>query len=219
MFFPRICLACDKNLQARGHLFCIHCSYTIAITDQWKKPENEFTEKFAGRLKLEQGAALYRFVPGGQLQQVIHKLKYQNRPDIGIHLGRTAGHQIHRYWPLPDLIVPVPLHPKKYWQRGYNQAEQIARGIGEITGIPVLPNALEKTGYTRSQTRLHRLERMQNMEKSFVQHPSVKMIGKHVLLVDDVLTTGATLEACALEILRNPGSRVSMCTLAMGRRI
>lgn len=219
MFFPRICLACDKNLQARGHLFCIHCSYTIAITDQWKKPENEFTEKFAGRLKLEQGAALYRFVPGGQLQQVIHKLKYQNRPDIGIHLGRTAGHQIHRYWPLPDLIVPVPLHPKKYWQRGYNQAEQIARGIGEITGIPVLPNALEKTGYTRSQTRLHRLERMQNMEKSFVQHPSAKMIGKHVLLVDDVLTTGATLEACALEILRNPGSRVSMCTLAMGRRI
>jgi ComF family protein len=219
LFFPRICLACDKNLQARGHLFCIHCSYTLAITDQWKKPENEFTEKFAGRLKLEQGAALYRFVPGGQLQQVIHKLKYQNRPDVGIHLGRTAGHQIQRYWKLPDLIVPVPLHPKKYWQRGYNQAEKIARGIGEITGIPVLPNALEKAGYTQSQTRLHRLERMQNMEKSFVQKPSAEMIGKHVLLVDDVLTTGATLEACALEILRNPGSRISMCTLAMGRRI
>lgn len=200
-------------------MFCIHCSYTIATTDQWKKADNEFTEKFVGRLTLEQGAALYRYVPGGQLQQVIHKLKYQNRPDIGNHLGRVAGHQILRYWQLPDYIVPVPLHPKKYWQRGYNQAEQIARGIGEITGIPVLPKALEKVVYTQSQTRLHRLERMQNMSSSFVQNESVRMNGKHVLLVDDVLTTGATLEACALEVLRNPGTRVSMCTLAMGKRI
>jgi len=151
------------------------------------------------------------------LQQVIHKLKYQDRPDIGLHLRRKAGHQIEKYWNRPDAIIPVPLHPKKLWKRGYNQAERLAAGISEIIGSPVYAKGLVKAKATASQTSLHRMERMNNVSGSFLQNPSYDLRDKHILLVDDVLTTGATLEACARVILNNSGSRVSMCTLAMGR--
>lgn len=217
LFFPRICLACEKNIQAQGHLFCISCSYKIPVTDQWKFPDNEFIQKFTGRINVMQGAALYRFVPGGMLQQVIHKLKYQDRPDIGLQLGHKAGHQIKLYWTLPDLIVPVPLHPSKQWKRGYNQAERLATGISEIIHAPVYAHALMKTTATKSQTSLHRLERMNNVGGSFVANTAYDLRGKHVLLVDDVLTTGATLESCAQIILQNTGAQLSLCTLAMGR--
>ncbi|MDZ4707240.1 MAG: ComF family protein [Saprospiraceae bacterium] len=151
------------------------------------------------------------------LQQVIHKLKYQDRPDIGLHIGRKAGHQIKAHWKLPDCIIPVPLHPKKLWKRGYNQAERLAIGISEIIEVPVYARGLIKSVATSSQTSLHRQERITNVEGSFLQNPSYDLRGKHILLVDDVLTTGATLEACTQVILRNSGSRVSLCTLAMGR--
>lgn len=164
-----------------------------------------------------QGAALYRFVPGGMLQQVIHKLKYQDRPDIGLHLGRQAGIRIKTYWKQPDCILPVPLHPKKLWKRGYNQAERLAMGIAETIEKPVYANGLIKSTATVSQTSLHRVERITNVGGSFIQNPSYDLRGKHVLLVDDVLTTGATLEACAEVLLKNTGCQVSMCTLAMGR--
>lgn len=187
------------------------------MTDQWKFSENEFSSKFTGRVLVQQGAALYRFVPGGMLQQVVHKLKYQDRPDIGVHFGRMAGLQIKANWKPPDCIIPVPLHPNKLWKRGYNQAERLASGISEVLGVPVYAKGLIKSTATPSQTSLHRLERVSNVGGSFIQNPSYDLRGKHVLLVDDVLTTGATLEACAEVVLKNTGSLVSMCTLAMGR--
>jgi predicted amidophosphoribosyltransferase len=122
LFFPHVCLACEEHRAIQDHLFCVRCAYEINPTDHWSFPQNEFTLKFVGRVPLAYGASLYKFYPGGLFQQVIHKLKYQSRPEIGVHLGRIAGKQLAKHWTKPDLIIPIPIHPKKLWKRGYNQA-------------------------------------------------------------------------------------------------
>lgn len=217
LFFPRICLACEENRAIRQHLFCVRCAYEINPTDHWKFEDNEFTNKFIGRVPLAYGASMYKFFPGGLLQHVIHKLKYASRPEIGIHLGKIAGQQILTHWTKPDLIIPVPIHPKKLWKRGYNQAERISHGIAQILEIPVMEHVLEKRKMTLSQTGFHRLERMKNAEHAYDVHDIHKIRDKHILLIDDVLTTGATLEACALPLLSAADVKLSMVTLAMGQ--
>jgi competence protein ComFC len=217
LFFPHICLGCEEQRAIKNHLFCVRCAYEINPTEHWQFPQNEFTQKFIGRLPLVYGASLYKFYPGGLFQKVIHKLKYQSRPEIGVHLGRIAGKQIMDHWTKPDLIIPVPIHPKKLWKRGYNQAERISAGLTKILDIPVLDNILVKKSMTRSQTGFHRMERMKNVENAYDVHHIHKIRNRHILLVDDVLTTGATLEACAIPLLQAADIKLSMFTLAMGQ--
>ncbi|MEP7321407.1 MAG: ComF family protein [Saprospiraceae bacterium] len=217
LFFPHICLACEEHRAIKNHLFCVRCAYEIKPTEHWQLPNNEFTQKFIGRIPLVYGASLYKFYPGGLFQKVIHKLKYQSRPEIGVHLGRIAGKQITAHWSKPDLIIPVPIHPKKMWKRGYNQAERIASGMAEILDIPILDNILVKKSMTQSQTGFHRMERMKNVENAYDVNHIQKIRSRHILLVDDVLTTGATLEACAIPLLQVADIKLSMVTLAMGQ--
>ena len=190
LFFPGICMACEEQQAIRNHLYCVHCTYEISATQHWDHRQNEFTQKFVGRIPIEQGASLYKFVPGREMK---------------------------KKWDLPDMIIPVPIHPQKLWTRGYNQAERIAYGISQELSVPVHQRSLAKVHMTKSQTGFHRMERMNNVEDAFKLMDHKNYSKKHILLVDDVLTTGATLEACAKPLLQIPDIRISMFTLAIGQ--
>ncbi|MCS6928910.1 MAG: ComF family protein [Saprospiraceae bacterium] len=179
--------------------------------------ENEFTERFWGRIPLQSGAALYFFQRRSPLQRALHQLKYHRQAHLGIQLGRLLGGQL-RQSPLfqaVEAIIPVPLHPDKEKMRGYNQSAMIARGVSEAMNVPVLEGVLVRRRHTESQTRKRRLERFKNVAESFVLAKPQAITGKHILLVDDVLTTGATLEACGRALFAAPIARLSMATVAI----
>lgn len=174
---------------------------------------------FWGRVYLEQAVSWYYFQKDSKYQRAIHQLKYQDRPGIGIALGKEFGYQLSRseMFKMPDLIIPVPLHENKLKKRGYNQSEMIANGMSEAIGIPVYNDILIKAENTSSQTNLSRFDRYLNVVDSFEVRSSTSVENKHIFLIDDVLTTGATLEACASKFLQIPGVRVSVGTLAWAR--
>lgn len=179
--------------------------------------ENPFTDKFLGRINLEAGAALYYFNKESKVQNLIHHLKYNGKREIGVVLGRKFGGELARsiLFSEVDLIVPVPLHLRKLRQRGYNQSEMFAQGLSESLRRPYSANALMRLVHSSSQTKKSREARLLNVADVFAVNKPQRLVGKHVLLVDDVLTTGATLETCAAKILELPGTKVSMATIAM----
>ncbi len=179
--------------------------------------ENEFTERFWGRIPIESGAALFLFRRRSPLQQALHQLKYHHQGHIGVQLGRLLGSalKVSPYFQSVETILPVPLHPKKMRVRGYNQSALIAQGVSEILNIPVLQEVLVRHEFSESQTRKQRMERFSNVAEVFSLRNTSKIRGKHLLLVDDVLTTGATLEACGRLLLAVPQVRLSMATVAI----
>jgi ComF family protein len=178
---------------------------------------NPFTERFWGRVEIQSAAALYFFTKGSRVQNLLHHLKYDGKREIGAVLGRQFGLQLKRS-PLfgkVELIVPVPLHPRKQRIRGYNQSEMFAQGLSESMGIPYVKNGLKRVVHSESQTKKSKEERMVKIKEVFVVHQSNMLQGKHILLVDDVMTTGATLEVCANQLLSLPQTKVSMATIAI----
>lgn len=217
LFYPNLCLACGRNLPSRQEGVCLSCLYKLPRTNFHLQAENAFTERFWGRIPLQAGAAFLHFTKGGRTQRLIHHLKYEGKREAGIFLGRLYG-QALREAPVfreTTLILPVPLHPRKQHQRGYNQSALFARGLSETMGIPCIKDGLKRIGHTATQTKKSRLERFDNVENAFVIPNPGRIENQHVLLVDDVITTGATLEACALKILEAPGAKVSMATIAI----
>lgn len=215
LFFPRLCLACDSHLPPQGEIICLFCQHRLPQTDYHLLKENPFTERFWGRLPLQNAGSLYHFNKGGGVQRLIHRLKYHQQPEIGYQLGVLHGRLLRSCVPYTEveLIVPVPLHPKKQHLRGYNQSDCYARGLSEAMGIPWSGQALARRTFTKTQTRKSRLERLNNVETVFTLQLPEQVKGKHILLVDDVITTGATLEACGLELLKGEGVKLSMATI------
>lgn len=217
LFYPNLCLACQQHLPSRHSILCVQCQYQLPKTNYHLHAENSFTERFWGRVPLHAGTALYHFTKGGKVQHLIHALKYEHKPDVGICLGRLLGEQLHKS-PLfsdVDVIVPVPLHPRKEWERGYNQSDCFARGLSEAMEIPWRKRALLRSANTATQTRKSRIDRVVNVGTAFSIGEAARLSGRHVLLVDDVVTTGATLEACGLLLQELAGLRLSMATIAI----
>ncbi|MEO1516086.1 MAG: ComF family protein [Bacteroidota bacterium] len=221
LFYPRLCLACRKNLPYNQECICVHCQYHLPKTHFHLDKENPFTERFWGRLPLVAGAALYHFSKGGRTQALIHQLKYQHKTQIGLKLGRLYGQQLVQQpsFQSVDLILPVPLHPRKKRLRGYNQSDFFAQGLSDGMQRPWMNHALVRTEDTSSQTRKSRMDRFRNVENAFAIPDPNQLKNRHILLVDDVLTTGATLEACAQTILKVEGTRVSMATMAIASEV
>jgi len=218
LLFPNLCLHCRASISPQqAPALCVSCFNTLATTEHWQKSDNEVTDRLAGRLPLVFGGALYYFNVGSVCQSTIHALKYYHRPEVGEQLGQLFGDYLQSHPDLQDLdgIIPIPIHPQRLHQRGYNQAEYIAAGFSQALDTPVFPDALVRTSFKGSQTKKSRMDRLENVRNSFAIGKG-DYANKHLLLVDDVITTGATLDFCGnLLLAQHAGCKVSIATLAM----
>ncbi|MFK7979330.1 MAG: ComF family protein [Saprospiraceae bacterium] len=217
LFFPHLCLACGENQLQGNAILCFACQRKLPSTEMHAMQENRFTDRFFGRVYLQAGAAMYHFKEGNQVQALIHQLKYKGKSRVGEKLGEDYGKLLIKspFFSTIDVIVPVPLHPTKERKRGYNQSDYFAMGLAKTMQKPWLKKGLIRTKYGASQTQKTRLERYENVLQSFKVGQLTALKDKHVLLVDDVLTTGATLEACATKILAVPNTKISIVTIAI----
>lgn len=215
ILFPRICGGCNSVLNMGEKHICTECLCQLPLTGYWKENDNPVAKMFWGRIYLQNASSFLHFQKGGRLQGIIHNMKYKNQKEIGFFLGEMLGKElINTSYSSVDLIVPVPLHKSKIRKRGYNQSDYIAGGLSEVLGIPVETEVVKRIISSDSQTKKSRYERWENVMNIFnVEKPNV-IEGKHILLVDDVLTTGATIEACATVLQGIPGVKVSAVTLA-----
>lgn len=221
LFYPDLCVSCNAALpSSKGQCFCFRCRSRLTHTDFHLHQENAVTERLWGRVHLHSATSLYYFSKKSPVQWALHHLKYSNQPDIGRRLGRVLGRQMAQSPWFEDIeaIVPVPLHPQKERRRGYNQSLMIAQGISDAMYLPVLDQVLMRNRHTISQTQQHRMERFQNVGSVFSLNHSHHIQGKKLLLVDDVLTTGATIETCGNLLLGVPGVRLSVATIAVAMR-
>jgi ComF family protein len=215
LFYPELCITCGRKLVTQEKYICLHCLNDLPKTKFQFDPENKVAQLFWGRVRLESASSWLFFRKGSRYQKLVHYLKYKGLKEIGETMGVLFGSELKESpFGMVDIIVPVPLHPQKLKQRGYNQSEWIAQGIAFSMGKPVSVSNLSREIYTSTQTRKNRFERWQNVEGIFtVTHPA-EFQGKHILVVDDVITTGSTLEAAAVTLLNAGAGKVSIATLA-----
>lgn len=216
LFYPRICGGCDLILAKGETHLCLHCRLELPFTNYETFKDNPIEKKFFGRVPLEFATSLLFFSQGDSVQKILHQIKYNEQKELAIYMGRIFGERLQNNPYLKDIntILPVPLHPKKQHIRGYNQSELIATGMNEVLNLElVLNNVVRKTN-TETQTRKNTMERWENVEHVFDIKNISNLKQKHILLVDDVLTTGATIEACAQVLLDKTKSSVSVATLA-----
>lgn len=216
LFYPSVCAACGNSLFKWENLVCTRCRNLLPRTGYERNGDNPLVRMFYGKVRLKAVTACFFFSKDGKVQRLIHELKYKGNKEAGVFLGQEIGRAIKEaeLYQGIDYLIPVPLHPKREKERGYNQSLMIAQGISEVTGIPVGSDFLFRSVHTATQTHKTKDERWENVKDIFaLRHPE-RLEGKYVLLVDDVLTTGATLEACALKLSAIPDITISCATAA-----
>ena len=215
LFLPDVCVACGAELLESESGACLLCLYKIPRTNNFLKENNSAEILMAGRIPFERIVTFSYFVEGGVLRPMVHKLKYSDGKDMGILLGKMFGEDLlaSDFINNIDIIVPVPLHPKKQRSRGYNQAEIIAHGISEATEIPVMSNNFIRVVFNPTQTKRTKTERWENVSGIFKIKDSSLFDGKHILLVDDVITTGSTIEACGNVLQNCDNLKISIATI------
>jgi len=222
LFFPDSCVGCKHGLAIGEDLLCSRCVDGLPYLDYWRQPENPLSRRLVTAIAFAHAVALLRFQPGGLVQNLLHALKYGNHPEIGLRMGRLLGERltesvttgqasgIGNY----DLIVPIPLFRSRERKRGYNQSAMIAEGLSSILNVPVGANIVVRQRHTYTQTRYARAERWRNMLQAFHVVNPREIEGKRILMVDDVITTGATIEACSRAIMGYRPLSVSAACIA-----
>ena len=200
-----ICSTCNLHLPRTG--FASHAY------------DNEMARRFWARIPIERAAALFYYEAGSEVSRIIHQLKYADHPEIGVTMGRMAAEEfaVNGFFEGIDMIIPIPLERKRQRQRGYNQSEEIAKGVNASTGIPIITNAVSRTVFHGSQTQKNQWQRMENVENAFKATGKVDLSGKHILMVDDIVTSGATIYICAQALLATADFKISVLSLGMAK--
>ncbi len=216
IFYPRLCVACNENLHRHEDYICLNCLYALPKTNFHLTEDNPVNKLFWGRIKINNATSFLHFDKGGKVQSLIHQLKYKGVKEIGYDLGNYFGSYLVESdnYSSVDIIVPVPLHIDKLKARGYNQSNWIAKGLSHSMKKPLDNTNLLRVKFTETQTKKTRIERWENVKSVFGIYKPSLFKNKHILLVDDVVTTGSTLEACSQKILEIENTKVSIATLA-----
>jgi ComF family protein len=218
LFYPQVCLGCGSDLVNNKQLICLHCLHQLPYTRFQFHAANPVEKIFWGRLPVQHAAGIFYLTKDSMLEKLLYQLKYKGRKEVGEYCGQLMGEAIRNTaFATVDALIPLPLFPKKERMRGYNQAAMICEGIAGVTNIPVWKHAVQRVSSTDTQTRKNRVERWANMQGRFDVPDAAKIAGRHLLLVDDVITTGATLEACGT-VLADAGAKVSVLTLGYATR-
>jgi ComF family protein len=216
LLYPHTCHGCGSDLLSSNELLCGQCIYHLPNTFFAASADNAVEKIFTGRLAVKAAYSQLYYNKGTVVQQLIHQLKYKGNTEIGVYLGKLMGQSLlgnERFGTI-DYLVPLPLFAAKEHKRGYNQATVLCNGMAAVMNVPVSNGNVVRRRFTQTQTRKHRTERWENVADSFVINDPAALEGKHLLLVDDVVTTGATLDACGNVLLQVPGVTVSIATLA-----
>ena len=215
LFFPELCSGCGKNLFKNEDAICLDCIYNLPYTNFHKHADNRVARQLYGRIPFQFSSAFVYFQKGSRVQSLMHNLKYNNKPEVAFRLGEMYGIELQDTAAHHNLhtIIPVPLHPARQKKRGYNQSEYFANGLSQSLKIPVSTN-LKRSVFTDTQTKKTRFVRYENMKDVFSVEKEALLENHHILLVDDVVTTGATLEACANRLLKIKGVQISIASIA-----
>ena len=216
LLFPPCCVVCEDALSIGEACLCLKCLLNMPKTNYHLVADNELEKRFWGKFPIERASAYFHYVKGSDFDKILFELKYHGQKEVGEYMGRYMANDllVSGFFNEIDIIVPVPLHKKREKERGYNQSEWIASGISKITGIPVNTNSIKRVEANSTQTRKSVWDRWENVQNLFAVVSSSELQGKHILLVDDVLTTGATIVSCASKIMEVRGVRISVLTLA-----
>jgi ComF family protein len=220
LFFPPVCAGCHSFLISNENVICTQCRHNIPLTNHHLNPENEAFKKFYGRIPVEYTSALLYFHKKGIVQELIHNLKYKGQEQIGTVLGEWYAEDLKNATILQsaDEIIPVPLHKRKLRERGYNQVTNFGLSLSNGLNIPYNPKLLVRNIYSKTQSKKSLLNRSDGIDTIFDVAFTEKDHNKHFLLIDDVMTTGSTLEACSHALLKIPGAKISIVCIAMAHR-
>ena len=216
IFYPKLCVVCDENLIENENVVCTLCRHDLPLTNFNSFTNNKITQAFYGSINIHKGYALLFYRKEGSTLNLIHDLKYKGNENIGIFFGNWLGEMLkeNQEFNTVDCIIPVPLHPKKLRERGYNQVTKFGERLSFYLEIPFVENELIRISSTKTQTFKSRFERFKNIDTKFQLKNASKFNNKHILLIDDVITTGATLKACATEFLKSNNCKISILTMA-----
>ena len=219
LLFPHVCSGCGNDILSKESVLCLRCIDAMPETNFDLHPNNPVEKKFWGRLQLQHATAQYYFTRESLMQRLMHQFKYKGNKELGFQLGNMMGESLKKSKRFNiDALIPLPLFPVKEKKRGYNQATVLCEGIAESMQVPIFRDVIIRPQHTDTQTKKGRIERWQNMEGKFVLTKPEAVINKNVLLIDDVVTTGATLEACGIELLKAENVKLSIAALCYAAR-